>query len=279
QRDQLMSSIRIDQLKEAVKLVMKKKKLTYEDLAEHLQVSLPTVKRILGPEELTLSRLLEICDWLKLNLSELESLAGLHAKQDRDCFTLEQEQFFVNNQHFLTYLGLLHDGDSPEKIATEFGLTPKSTELYLIRLERMNLLRRDSKGRVRMTHSDVPNLNGSGPLIRAQYKSLLQKGSDIFQRQLGAALSAQKKGDKKVWVSMTMLRLSQKTATEWEEKYRSLQRDLELQSNVEEKLGHLENERQFILMHMHTSLLPNDPEVLGYKTTFGNIINLEKAPR
>ncbi|MGE3760188.1 MAG: helix-turn-helix domain-containing protein [Pseudobdellovibrionaceae bacterium] len=274
-----MSSIRIDQLKEAVKLVMKKKKLTYEDLAEHLQVSLPTVKRILGPEELTLSRLLEICDWLKLNLSELESLAGLHAKQDRDCFTLEQEQFFVNNQHFLTYLGLLHDGDSPEKIATEFGLTPKSTELYLIRLERMNLLRRDSKGRVRMTHSDVPNLNGSGPLIRAQYKSLLQKGSDIFQRQLGAALSAQKKGDKKVWVSMTMLRLSQKTATEWEEKYRSLQRDLELQSNVEEKLGHLENERQFILMHMHTSLLPNDPEVLGYKTTFGNIINLEKAPR
>jgi hypothetical protein len=43
-------------IKAVIKDLLKKKNITYEDLAEQLECSVPTIKRILGPEELTLNR-------------------------------------------------------------------------------------------------------------------------------------------------------------------------------------------------------------------------------
>lgn len=269
-----------DRLKEALKTVLKNEGRTYADVAEVLGLSLPTVKRILGPEELPLSRLLKICSWLKVSLGELEALAGLQAKENRESLTLEQEEFFVRHPEFLSYLAALHGGDRPDKIATEHGLNAKSTELYLLRLERMGFLTRDAKGRVHLQHRDFPAVLPNGPVIRAQYRSLIEKGADFFKRQISKAIATSEESPRGVLsMGQMMTKISEKSVKEWVRRYHELVRELDQQAQLEQKMGTPADEKYFVMIHMHTALEPQDPEVEGLKSTLGRIVNLEKAPR
>ena len=49
-------------IREAIKKLMKKSGYQYLNLAQALQVSLPTVKRIMTRDDISLERLLSICD-------------------------------------------------------------------------------------------------------------------------------------------------------------------------------------------------------------------------
>lgn len=260
-------------LKETLKALMKRQGRTYADLAAHLGVSLPTVKRALGSEEMPLSRLLEVCAWLDVSLSDLEALAHLEAQKTRASFTLEQEEFLAANPGYLSYLAQLHDGDSPAKIAKNFQLTARSTELYLLRLERLELLHRDGKGRVRLAHRDFPMYQKTGPLIRTQYRDLLDRASGFFQRQLSRKLSDPRLQDSATLRQM-MIRLSAKTIRQWSEKQEELLRELRQQAALEEKAEMLEDERFFVICLMQSSLAPDDSEVRGLKETLGRIVNL-----
>lgn len=262
-----------DELKASVKSLMKRRGRTYAELAERLGVSLPTVKRILGPEDLSVGRLLEICEWLDVTLSDLETLAGLEAKRRAGDFTAAQEEFLAKNPNYLTYFAVLHSGDSPEKIARDHGLTAKSTELYLLRLEKLELLHRDSKGRVRLTPPRFPNMTRSGPLIRSQYRQLIEKFGSFFQRRFAKTLSGEK-DDGPTWMTMYSGKLSRKTSRDWQEKLGELQKELERQARLEEKLDAIEDECYFVVSHMHTALEPSDPEVGILKETMGRIVNL-----
>lgn len=262
-----------DDLKSGVKVLMKKRGRTYADLAEHLELSLPTVKRILGPEEMSLGRLLQICEWLDLSLADLETMANLEAKKEVGEFTPEQEKFLTDNPGFLAYFAHLHSSETPEKIAKDYSLTAKSTELYLLRLERIGLLRRDSKGRVRLAHRAFPNFSKDGPLVRSQYRQLIERFGDFFVRRLSKTLAGVEKPGP-TWMTMFSGRISRKTANDWEAKYRELQRELDRQSNLEEKLDAIEDECYFVLSHMHCVLEPGDSEIPGLKETLGRIVNL-----
>lgn len=262
-----------DELKNGVKVLMKKRGRTYANLAEHLDLSLPTVKRVLGPEEMSLGRLLQICDWLDVSLSDLETLANLEVKRAVGEFTPEQEKFLSENPGFLAYFAHLHGSETPEKIARDYSLTARSTELYLLRLERIGLIRRDSKGRVRLAHRTFPNFSKDGPLVRSQYRQLIERFGDFFVRRFSKTLAGVEK-PVPTWLTMFSGRISRKTANDWETKYRELQRELERQSNLEEKLDVIEDECYFVLSHMHCMLEPRDPEIAGLKETLGRIVNL-----
>ena len=130
-----MESFRIGEIKEVLKTLLKKKKQTYADLAIHLDCSEPTVKRILGNEELTLTRLLQICDFLNVSLGEIE---GMIQKGGREEFHLSEKQqmFLVQNKNYFAYLMEIYQGLSTEQIAEKYKLTAKSTQKYLINLEK-----------------------------------------------------------------------------------------------------------------------------------------------
>lgn len=231
-----MKSYKVDEIKEIIKGLLKKNKLNYVDLAEHLECSEPTIKRILGPEEMSLSRLLQICEFLKLNLSDLEALMK---KSERETIELSEKQqlFLVQNKNHFAYLMEIYQGLSTEQIAMKYKLNAKSTQRYLNALEKHDLIKITSKNKVRPFYSAFPHL-GKGPLGTAYFRSLIQNSStflidhiaDEISSSHSTASSTKKEGSK---FAVQTMSLSPET-------FQQLTKDLEAKLQEYEKIAQFE---------------------------------------
>lgn len=184
-----MNDFKIQQLKSTIKDLLKQKKMTYEDVAKELNCSVPTIKRVLGEEELTLSRLLELCDILEVSLSDLEMLSKT-ASEKIERFTEDQQIFLAKNKNFLAYLVHLYD-QTPEQIAEKYNLTQKSTDKYLLGLEKNELIKVNAKLKVKPAFKQLPSLE-NGPLAKAYYESLIQNSANFFKQNISERLFAPK---------------------------------------------------------------------------------------
>lgn len=189
-----MNDFKIQQLKSTIKDLLKQKKMTYEDVAKELNCSVPTIKRILGDEELTLSRLLELCDILDVTLTDLEMLTKT-ATDKVERFSEEQQIFLAKNKNFLAYLVRLFE-ETPEQIAEKYKLTQKSTDKYLLGLEKNGLVKVNAKLKVKPAFKQLPSLE-HGPLAKAYYESLIQNSATFFTQNISERLFAPK-GNKDV---------------------------------------------------------------------------------
>jgi len=173
-----MKEFKSQKIKAVIKDLLKQKDITYEDLAEQMDCSIPTIKRILGPEELTLNRLLQLCEIVNVDLAELEALSN-EGPPVEEKFTEAQEIFLSKNKPFMAYLMKLCSGESPKQIAEKKGLTPRSTDKYLIGLEKQNLIRVTGKQKVKPQFKNFPAL-GDGPLARVYFETFIQNGAQFF---------------------------------------------------------------------------------------------------
>lgn len=151
----------------ALRLVMKNKGLKYRDVARHLRVSIPTVKRLFSTGEMPLQRLLQITHWLGLTLGELTKIAESHTPGHTK-LTQEQEEFFAQNTMMIAYFFALKRGKrTPAQIAERFKLTPHSTRRYLEGLESQRLIRVLSDSKVKVLAERGLEWSDRGPLGRA----------------------------------------------------------------------------------------------------------------
>ncbi|HEY8269783.1 MAG TPA: helix-turn-helix domain-containing protein [Pseudobdellovibrionaceae bacterium] len=173
-----MKEFKSQKIKSVIKELLKKKKITYDELAEQMECSVPTIKRILGPEELTLNRLLQLCEIVEIDLADLEELLKeTEIKEER--FTPAQEEFLAKNQSFFAYLMKLFSGETPKQIAESCHLTQRSTDKYLIGLEKQGLIRVTGKQRVKPAFKNIPAL-GSGLLGKVYYQNFIRNTTQFF---------------------------------------------------------------------------------------------------
>jgi DNA-binding MarR family transcriptional regulator len=138
------------QIVTVIRTLMKRRGLLYKDLAEVLDVSLPTVKRLMTDCDMSLDRLLRVCDWLELTVHQLFAMVSETAGTTGR-FTEEQEKFFAENPEFLAYFWVLHAGrKKPGEIEKTFSLTKYSTHRYLQALEEIGLIERMSEERIKI---------------------------------------------------------------------------------------------------------------------------------
>lgn len=274
---------RTEDYKDALKKVLRTKGKTYQELAEHLQVSLPTVKRWLGPEEISLGRLLEILDWLDVGLGELESLSEIELRRESGLLTIEQEKFFVQNPHYLAYLASLHGGETPAQLAEKHQLTKTSTELYLARLERMGFLKRDLKGRVSLLHRQLPGHNLHGPLLRAQYRRYIEASGDFFKRRVSRMIENQEKGidgsKHHGWMSIRSFKISRASFLEWHRRAIELMDEIVRRADLEAKLQPASDTVNVVASFFDASVDLDEPDLEIIETVMGRIVNLESRPR
>lgn len=268
------SGLKVQQLKEGLKILLKNKGWTYGDLAEALGCSLPTVKRILGPEELTLSRLLQICEILETTLSDLERLAGARELEPSAGFTDEQEEFLAKHPNFLAFLSLLYAGDSPEKISREFGLTKRSQELYLLRLEKHEFLSVDAKGRARLKLKKMPAWKATGPLAKSRLKSVLRRFSDVIERRVEYEFHKDGQGEKNLGIRVGAYDMTETMYRKWVEKISDFLKEMEAEVAFENKYRPETGRPTVVLSFMHALIEKGDREIEHLKTTFGEIGNL-----
>ena len=131
-------------LLEALKAILKERRLGYQTIADSLEVSLPTIKRMLNKTSIPLDRLLAICRLADIPPAEVFALAE-KLEPKHTTFTTEQDALFHNNPAYLSYFSaLFFQKLTPVEIAKANTLTKISTERYLSALAKVGLIERDT---------------------------------------------------------------------------------------------------------------------------------------
>ena len=133
----------------AVKELLKQRGITYGQLAEALECSLPTIKRCLNKPALPLDRLLEIAEVANIEFAEICKRAD-QLRPQHYVFTAEQDALFVERPEMLAYFQELMGGKSPDEIANQFELDVRSSSLYQKHLERVGLIKRKPRKQVEL---------------------------------------------------------------------------------------------------------------------------------
>ncbi|MBX3041251.1 MAG: helix-turn-helix transcriptional regulator [Bdellovibrionaceae bacterium] len=271
-----MQDFKAQQLKSVIKDLLKKRGLTYEMLAEQLDCSVPTVKRILGQEEMTLTRLLQLCEILEIDLADLQNLAkDQNVKDER--FTEEQEAFLSKNKTYFAYLMKLFSGESPKQIAEAWGLNQRSTDKYLIGLERHGLIRVTGKQKVKPAFKQVPYL-GKGPVGKMYFESLI-KNSALFMTEIIREAFVTKVGDsaesKKSSKFGTMaFKLSEASYQAWVEETEKSRAHIMKISEFEEKTKAPEELMTVVEVEGRARVANDHPLLKILDESFGPITNL-----
>jgi transcriptional regulator with XRE-family HTH domain len=253
-----MNQFQSPQIKSVIKSLLKKKALSYEDVAEKLECSVPTVKRILGAEELSLNRLLQLCDILSIDLGELQTLLGEGEKQEEK-FTPEQEIFLAKNRAHFAYLMKLFDGKTPKQIAEEFKLTARSIDKYLIALEKNELIKVTSGGKVKPAFKAVPTF-GRGILAKVYFEDFIQSGANFFTRFIHESLLSRDKDEKPKSSGKFVLngmRMTQATYDLWTLEQDKSFHELSKRASFEEKTKDAGELMTAVVMTAH-ALVEND---------------------
>jgi transcriptional regulator with XRE-family HTH domain len=165
----------------ALKQILKAKKTTYKSLAERLNVSEQTIKRVLNGDDCSVSRLVEICSELGVKFFELMQLAN---SEQEHSFTLteEQEQFFVDNPEYHAFFDAIRLEDL-EEIRKKHKLSERSVFLYLKKLDEMGLCELYEGNRFKLKVSGSNSWRGLGPLSKTYTKkNTLEFVNHLFDR-------------------------------------------------------------------------------------------------
>lgn len=155
-----MQNLETQPVLDALKEILRERGLSYSVIAERLNVSLPTVKRLLNKSSIPLDKLLEVCRLAEVSLEVVLERAQVMTPKHTD-FTGEQDELFVSYRGALPFFSeLFHERRRPSEIARRHKLTKVSTERYLKLLEEVGLLERLPGHKVRFLVS--PPL-GFGP--------------------------------------------------------------------------------------------------------------------
>jgi len=152
---------------DALKKSLRNKKITYSKLAEMLDISEASVRRVFSEGTFTLERFLKICDLAGITFEDIAGMRDLHRKDVFHQLSRKEEQFFAQNISYFAFLEMILIGRSPNDIAKEYKLSGPTLVKMLGTLEKMSLIEwlpdNEAKGKVGMRISPIPN----GPLIQA----------------------------------------------------------------------------------------------------------------
>ena len=122
-----------------VKEYVKNSAIGYQQLAERLGVSVLTIKRQLDGDEISMSKLLALCDAAQVDFSEIWEKVE-NRKAEHNEFTKVQDYAFYHYPHLFRYFIELLSGHTPKLIEETWNISPASTHIYLRKLEELGLI-------------------------------------------------------------------------------------------------------------------------------------------
>lgn len=172
-------SLHLMQVREAVKMALKRRGATYSDLGKVLGLTLPGVKRLMTKGDLSLSRLELIAQWCGLTLFELMEAAKVGEPKPYE-FTEAQEVFLSRNPEALYLLLLLGAALPLEECYNRAKFSKKKMEKLLYALDKNNFieLRRENKFRI-LARGPFQGRNG-GELRKRFQGQYLRKLSQLL---------------------------------------------------------------------------------------------------
>lgn len=115
--------------------------MTYRELGERLGVSEITIKRQINSSDISMSRLLALCEASEVDFEEIWNSLE-RQKPKHSIFSSEQDTAFYCNPNLMSFFFELYaNKKTPEEVRVENQLTQASLHLYLRKLEDIGLIR------------------------------------------------------------------------------------------------------------------------------------------
>ncbi|WP_448563996.1 hypothetical protein [Thalassotalea ganghwensis] len=163
-----------------VKEQVKAKPLNYQTIADRLNISLLTVKRQLNSEDISMSKLLAICDAAEINFSEIWQTVD-ETEATHTIISDEQDNAFYKNPHlFSFFMELFQQKRTPEEIKQQWGLTPASLHLYLRKLETLDLIRVSAQQKISFRVSEPLGFGSESKVIHKEVANQLKRISELY---------------------------------------------------------------------------------------------------
>ena len=225
--------LEIIQLQEALKEIMHARQLRLADLATHLEISIATAKRLLNGDDLSVERVLAICDWMDLKFHELVEIAKQRRAEYHFC-SEEQEEFLAASRPHFAFLRALQRGDSIDAIIARYGIGASDVEAYLHDLEVHGFLQRLATGKLQLIVKDGMDWRPNGALWHAYYRRWISEITSHMATRAAEDPVVTVEISQRKFTKETMLQL-RRDVDELSRKYAAISR-LERQVHPPEKL-------------------------------------------
>jgi transcriptional regulator with XRE-family HTH domain len=156
-----------DQLLDALKRVLKSRRITYAELARKIGLSEASVKRLFSQQTFTLQRLQQILKALDMDFFELARLARGAGDAPQE-MTEAQEQALASEPNLMGVFYLLFNDWQPSQILARYELSEAELTRLLAKLDRLQLIDLLPNNRVKLKVSRHLRLKPSGA-IRAKH--------------------------------------------------------------------------------------------------------------
>lgn len=153
------------QLVDALKREMRARRLTYKDLALKLELSEGAIKRMFALNRMTLDRVDQICDILKVDLAELVD-NYVQDEQRLDQLTEAQERLLVQDPKRLLVAACVLNRWSFEEILDIYAVNHTECIRHLAALDKIQFIELLPGNRYRIKVSDSFRWRSGGPIER-----------------------------------------------------------------------------------------------------------------
>lgn len=123
---------------DALKQVLKEQSITYSQVAEHLGMSLASVKRLFSEKQFSLKRLDSVCEFAGIEISDLAR--RVEQKRKISQLTLEQEQQLVEDEKLLIIAVSALNRWSFDDIIHAYNFSEVEMIQCLAKLDRMKMI-------------------------------------------------------------------------------------------------------------------------------------------
>jgi transcriptional regulator with XRE-family HTH domain len=157
-----------------IKRTLKERDITYAEVARHMKLSLPSVKRLLSTGDLSLDRLDQICELLGMEPAELiEQMRQRAATVTR--LTNAQEREIIADARLFLMAWLIINRWRIEEIIEAFRFTEAEAQRYLIKLDRLKIIELQPGNRTRLRVNSNLSWQPGGPMWRYVHQHLLKE--------------------------------------------------------------------------------------------------------
>ena len=159
---------------DTLKRCLKARGLTYRDVAQALDLSEPSIKRLFSERSLSLRRLEQICRLMEMGLSDLARMNDLQREDRQTTLSVSQETELAGDAILLSYFYLLLNGWDVERIAERFAMTEPNQVRLLAKLDRLGVIELQPGNRVRLRTARRIQWRRDGPVRRLYEREVKQ---------------------------------------------------------------------------------------------------------
>ena len=148
----------------SIKRVLKIKGLTYKDLADKMELSEASVKRLFSKQTISLKRLEEICNIVNLDFYELAVMAKIESNKKSKTLSIEQECVLAGNNKLLIFLYFIVHGWSLPYIIEEYDISESEATHMLLKLDQLGIIELHPENKFRLLISKNGLWHKKGPI-------------------------------------------------------------------------------------------------------------------